>query len=268
MQAVNYSTNFKSGIFTRLGNNAVPLNFDLVEKTLGLKQSNKIFARLPVNTCIENHLLTSLSDENLITLLPFMESVNLSAGQQLYDAGDEIDYIYFPETAVISEFQLMEDGRSCVTAMIGSSGALGVNCSITSQPSLNFVQVLIKGRAFRLNSRIFNERMSQDCSFQRCFMSFLNDYIRQLSQKVVCTCHHDAEQRFASCLLEIQSLLKSEKLLLTQECLSSILGIHRPSVTKIALKLKEIGIIKYERGIIIIKDKLKLERISCECSKL
>jgi Crp-like helix-turn-helix domain len=51
----------------------------------------------------------------------------------------------------------------------------------------------------------------------------------------------------------------------TQELLAEMLGVRRTSVTEVATKIQEKGVISYSRGVIKILDRPALERLSCEC---
>jgi Mn-dependent DtxR family transcriptional regulator len=52
---------------------------------------------------------------------------------------------------------------------------------------------------------------------------------------------------------------------MTQEFMSELLGVRRPSVTIIAGALQEAGLIGYKRGVIRIRDRRRLEEAACEC---
>ncbi len=52
---------------------------------------------------LTNKLLTSLPGPVFAALLPHLEPVSFSAGQEIYAAGARVESIYFPETAVISQ---------------------------------------------------------------------------------------------------------------------------------------------------------------------
>jgi Mn-dependent DtxR family transcriptional regulator len=55
------------------------------------------------------------------------------------------------------------------------------------------------------------------------------------------------------------------KLPLTHDHLAEMLAVRRTTVTVIAGKLQEAGLIRYHRGRIEIVDRLKLEEAACEC---
>lgn len=52
---------------------------------------------------------------------------------------------------------------------------------------------------------------------------------------------------------------------LTQEYLSLMLGVRRATVSTIAHKLKQEGLINYKRGRLVVTDRRKLEDCSSEC---
>jgi Mn-dependent DtxR family transcriptional regulator len=47
--------------------------------------------------------------------------------------------------------------------------------------------------------------------------------------------------------------------------LGMMLGVSRPTVTIVARKLQEAGLITYRRGQVTVHDRRKLEAGSCEC---
>ena len=59
-----------------------------------------------------NLLLAALPDEDYGRLLPSLEFVNLSLGEILYDSGDEMPYLYFPITSIVSLLYTMESGST------------------------------------------------------------------------------------------------------------------------------------------------------------
>ena len=52
---------------------------------------------------------------------------------------------------------------------------------------------------------------------------------------------------------------------LTQELVSAVLGVRRASVSKAAEALQAMGLIRYQRGQVLILDRTRLEAAACEC---
>ena len=59
--------------------------------------------------------------------------------------------------------------------------------------------------------------------------------------------------------------MTSNKLRMTQELISNMLGVRRPGITEAARKLNAAGVIEYTRGHITVPDRAKLEAHACEC---
>jgi DNA-binding transcriptional regulator YhcF (GntR family) len=58
------------------------------------------------------------------------------------------------------------------------------------------------------------------------------------------------------------------ELLLTQEFLGQMLGVHRPAVSLAGASLQQAGLIQYTRGKITVVDRAGLEEVACECYEL
>lgn len=225
----------------------------------------KHLENLAVKKFLTNKLLAAQTEELFAELLPYLENVRLSSNDYLYRPGDDVDFVYFPETAVISEFQILEDGRMIEIAMTGDEGVLGLLPIFNSKHAANWTQVSISGNAAKINSRIFEKKLMSHFSFQRLLFEYINKYVGQISQRAICNSYHVIEQRFCSWLLMLQDRKKSSELLLTQEQIARALGVHRPSLTHIAQNLRSKKIIDYLRGKIIILNQKELERSACPC---
>jgi Mn-dependent DtxR family transcriptional regulator len=82
---------------------------------------------------------------------------------------------------------------------------------------------------------------------------------------VACNALHPATERLSRWLLMSHDRVGRNEFPMTQEFMSELLGVRRPSVSLIAGTLQEAGLISYRRGIIRIKDRQGLEDSSCEC---
>ena len=224
-----------------------------------------IFEKAPAKRFSGNHLLAALPEAAFDALYPHLESVCLSGSDYIYQPGDHVDFVYFPETAVISEFQILEDGRTVEIAMTGNEGVLGLLPLFNAGTAINWTQVSVNGTAAKINSRIFEQKIAQHPEFQKMLFEYITDYVRQISQRSVCNSYHVIEQRFCSWLLMIQDRKQSNKIPLTQEQIARSLGVHRPSLTHIAQNLRAKKIIDYVRGKIYILNRTELENSACAC---
>ena len=72
---------------------------------------------------LKNRLLSALPSEDRVLLTPHLSTVDLDKGRLLYEPGDLIDQVYFPNDCVISLMTLMENGAAIESAIIGREGA-------------------------------------------------------------------------------------------------------------------------------------------------
>lgn len=213
----------------------------------------------------ENKLLSALEQNSLITLLPFMERVNFAGDHYIFHPEDRVSHIYFPESGVMSEFQILEDGRTIEIAMIGRESAIGLPSVFDHQPASNWVQTIVAGSALRISVEILRDEFKLNESFQKTCFEHINTYIRQISQRVVCQSYHSVEERFCTWLLMLHDRKHDGILPLTQEKIARLLGVHRPSITIIAKSLRDKAVLNYSRGQIYIKDLRKLQMHACTC---
>ena len=71
--------------------------------------------------------------------------------------------------------------------------------------------------------------------------------------------------RAARWLLMVYDRVETPDIKLTQEFLGEMLGTRRSSVNIAAGSLQQSGFISYSRGKILIKDRVALEEVACEC---
>jgi CRP-like cAMP-binding protein len=173
--------------------------------------------------------------------------------------------LYFPETAIVSEFQMLPDGKTIEVAMTGREGVIGISTIFSSHLSPNWLQVSVSGKALRIDAEIFRREFYSRKSLQNSLFGYLDSYIAQISQKVICSSYHTVEERFCCWLLMLSDRCGKRSLPLTQEQIAGFLGVHRPSITLITKSLREKRLIDCRRGKIRIRDREKLEFSSCDC---
>lgn len=212
-----------------------------------------------------NQLLGSFNARDFARLQPYLESVSLIVGESIYQPHDRIRNVYFPETAVISNLQMLEDGRTVEVGMTGKEGVTGFSAIFNAEPPANWTEVVVAGNALKLSARILEQEFASSAALKTSLFGYVNSYIEQISQRVICSNFHRIEERFCSWLLMLYNRSGAEKFSLTQEQIARFLGVHRPSVSLIAGELREREIIDYRRGKIIILNLRKLKQSTCSC---
>jgi CRP-like cAMP-binding protein len=214
---------------------------------------------------LTNKLLTNLPGPVFATVLPYLEPVSLSAGEEIYSCGSKIESIYFPETAVISQLSYLEDGSATEVAIIGNEGLVGLPGVLDSGPSSHWTEATIGGTALRANVDMVREEFRRGGAFQGQVLSFTSTYLNQVSQRAVCNSRHRLEERLCTWLLMVHDRAHGGQLPLTHELIAEHLGARRAGITSFCTLLREYGAIAYQRGVISIVNRQLLEEMACEC---
>ena len=100
----------------------------------------------------------------------------------------------------------------------------------------------------------------------------LFEYVQALTfqcvQTGLCGVRHDREQRLASWLCLASDAADVRALPVTQDYLSSVLGLRRAGVTQTLSRFEERGLIRKMRGVLQIDEPKCLEKRACCCYEL
>jgi CRP-like cAMP-binding protein len=212
-----------------------------------------------------NKLLDALPDEEYKHILPYLESTSFSFGESICESSERLNYAYFPTTSVVSLVYTMVDGASAEMGMVGNEGLIGVALLTGGESSPDRAVAQHAGGAFRMRALAFREEFSCGGSFQRFLLRYTQALLTQISQRAVCNGLHSIEQRLACWLLMANDRVESEKLQVTQEFVSNLLGARREWVSLTTGSLRDKGIVVCNRGYITILDRAELEATACEC---
>ncbi|WP_330205152.1 Crp/Fnr family transcriptional regulator [Cyanobacterium sp. Dongsha4] len=217
------------------------------------------------NTHYKNKLLDGLPSHEYEKLEPHLEQVKLTSGVILYNPYDVIHYAYFPLSAMISLVKIMEDGSTTEIGLIGNEGMIGLPIILGGNYTTNNIVVQISGESLKLRADILKIEFSKGQTLQKLLLLYTQARLGQIAQTAACNRHHKIEARLARWLLSVYDCVRKDEFDLTQEFISHMLGVRRAGVTNAAHGLQEAGIIRYNRGKIVILDRQKLEQLSCEC---
>lgn len=230
-----------------------------------VRETGRNIRPFPERRAFVNQLLASLPQPVLDKLSRYLRPVVLQRDEYLYQPDDSVDFIYFPESAVFSTYQMLNDGRTIETALTGSESAIGISSAFSNCRASDWTQVCIPGTALRIDSEVFRTVTGLETPVKMLLNEQINSYIRQISNKVICNAHHSVEERLCTWLLMLQDRCGAGPLKLTQEQIARVLGVYRPSVTCIAKSLRERGLIDYVRRRIMLLDREELIKAACSC---
>ncbi len=213
----------------------------------------------------ENRLLAALPAEVFTRLRPSLHPVSFALGGVVYESSEQMEYLLFPTTCIVSLLYTMADGTTAEMGLVGNDGVVGVALFMGGNTVPNRAVVQVAGDALRVPAPVIQEEFRRGGPCQHLLLRYTQALITQISQTAVCNRLHTVEQRLCRWLLLTHDRVESAELLLTQEFIANMLGGRRESVTKAAGHLQAAGLIRYVRGHITILDRQGLEATSCEC---
>lgn len=213
----------------------------------------------------DNLLLNALPTQSRERIYPNLKLTEMPADGVLYESGDIMEDIFFPTDAIISMLHVIESGHSAEIAMIGNEGVVGISLFMGGQSTPSRAIVQKAGHCFRLNKKHLMAEFSLHGDFHHLLLRYTQTVITQMAQTAVCNRHHSVDQQLCRWLLLSMDRHGGDRLNITQELISNLLGVRRESVTKSASKLQDSGVIRYQRGRITILDRPGLEQRCCEC---
>lgn len=212
-----------------------------------------------------NRLLAMLPPKEYERLLPKLKTVKLVLGEELYDPGDVIKHVYFPNNSIISLISKLSETSWLEVGIVGNEGMAGLAVFMGVKSSSTRALVQGSGTAMRMSSAAMSAEANRTGSLHRILHRYSHSLLTQVSQSSVCNRFHLIDARLARWLLMSNDRLGLEEFPLTQEFLSHMLGVRREGVSKAAGALQAAELIRYSRGIITLLNRRGLEARSCDC---
>ena len=220
-------------------------------------------------TCREsapsNQLLGSLPPEVADVMQARVESVELTAGTMLYEAGTTLRHVYFPVTAVVSLVSPLQDGACAEVAVVGNEGLAGIGAFMGGGVTQSSATVQRGGQAWRMSARDIAELARNVEPVMQQLLRYTHALFAHMAQTSACHRHHALGPQLCRWLLQHLDRQVGDELRVTQERIAGMLGVRREGVTGAALRLQDEGVISYRRGRIQVLDRRGLQQRSCEC---
>lgn len=212
-----------------------------------------------------NWFLAALPPKELRELQPDLQLVEFPRGTVLNEPGEQIDYVLFIESGMISLLTAMTDGAAIENATLGRESVLGVLGVLGSHRSSTRIVVQIPATGWRMHAMDFSAATDKSRHLRHLALRSSELLLAQVQQTAACNALHSAERRLCRWILQVRDRIDSDTIQLTQDFLAQMLAVRRPTVTLIAQGLQNAGLISYRRGRIQILDLAGLERQACEC---
>jgi CRP-like cAMP-binding protein len=214
---------------------------------------------------IRNHLLAALPSEEYGRLLPHLESVPLPFTQALYEGGEPIRHVYFPDDGLISLLVVMDDETVREIGVVGNEGMLGVALALGMRTTTTRALVQLPGTALRMKAGALRDELVRGGALPDVLRRYAHALFTQVCQSAACVSSHAVNQRLSRWLLMTHDHAPGDDFEMKHEFMAMMLGLTRSVVTRAAGRLQKEEMIRYTRGRVTVLDRRGLEGIACEC---
>jgi CRP-like cAMP-binding protein len=191
--------------------------------------------------------------------------VDLAPGQVLHEPGAPLRNVCFPTGGLVSLLTLAGDRLTLEVGMVGREGMIGVPLALGVARSPMRALVQSHGTALRMSRIRFDAAMRHSDALRRVLLAYANTLMGQIARTAACNRFHVVEARLARWLLMSRDRAGCDDLAMTQEFLSTMLGVRRVAVSEAASGFQRRKLIEYSRGRIRILDPPGLEAACCSC---
>jgi CRP-like cAMP-binding protein len=212
-----------------------------------------------------NHFLASLSANDRELIAPHLKPLQLPLHTVFFKTEGSIERVYFPHSGIVSLVVGLSGGQFVEAGVLGRNGVVGAGAALDGQIAFNTAISQAAGAGSVIDAAVLKRLARENETIRVALVRQEHVLAAQTQQVAACNALHELEERLSRWLLQSRDLLSSDTLPLTQEFLAQMLGVQRSSVTLVARKLQEAGLINYRRGRIHVLDVEGLQDSCCEC---
>jgi CRP-like cAMP-binding protein len=153
--------------------------------------------------------------------------------------------------------------------MAGREGMVGWSALLTSVPvAMHRPVVLLPGEALAVRTRDFRVMIDRIPALRTACLRYVDVVMAQISQTAACNGRHQMRERIARWLLMCVDRIDGDEISITQEFMSSVFGVRRPTISDNVASLPLAGLIQQSRGKLTVLNRTGLEAEACSCYRI
>lgn len=168
-----------------------------------------------------NRILGGLPAEERERLWPHLERLHLEQKRVPVEPNRPIEFVYFPEGAMVSVLSIMADGSAVDVATVGWEGMVGLPVFLGGGSMAGQAVTQIAGGALRMPAGAFREEVRQCDALTARLNRYTQALFTELAQSSGCNRAQRIDQR-----------CRGDSFTLTHLFLSQMLGVRRASVSR------------------------------------
>ena len=213
----------------------------------------------------ENGLLRALPPTAYALLNHHLRLREFAQGCVLWNAGDRLSQLYFPQSGLISMRVPTTEGYGIETGSVSREGVAGIEQMLGAGAAVTFGVAQIGGLYATIDREIFVQAVHQNRTIAELAGLSQQWILRQAQQLAACNAAHSAEARLCRWLLLVSDRTENPTIPSTQESIADALGVRRTTITLLTHSLEAAGAIHNTRGKINIRNRAVLQNGACSC---
>jgi CRP/FNR family transcriptional regulator len=229
-----------------------------------------------IQTLSKLSFFSRLDNDVLSGMAPYIHERTFSPGQVVILEGEPCQAVYFVAQGVVRTGRLSTEGREHVLAYLGPGEPFSLVPALDGGPNLAAVDAVTDTRLYTIPCELFQRIMRDHHEVALAVMEHLAAEVRRLSDMVEDLALHTVRTRLARFLLahasaEPSSRAQAEGLgevadgsqppkRWTQEEIATYIGTVRDVVGRALRTFAKDGLIRRERGRLVVMDRIRLER--------
>lgn len=206
-----------------------------------------------------NLLIESLPPDLRAALEPHLELRHFEQRSELEYPDEPPERVTFPISCVGSMVAISKEDRRIEVGLFGFDGMSGTGIVSGAETTPLEVFVQVPGRAYVIDANPFRGLLDDHAGLRMHFTRYFHCLNIQTAQTALSNGHAKLEERLARWILMCHDRIANDRLDLTHEFISIMLGVRRAGVTVATHLLEGKGLIRAERGVITVLDRTGLE---------
>lgn len=205
-------------------------------------------------------LFAGLDDEALQEIMPYVSEQILEPGQEVALANEPCQAVYLVVRGVIRARRLSLEGREYVLEYIRSGEPFGIAAALEGGTNLTTGEALTLTTVYVIRCDHFRQIVSEHPAVAAASLAHLASQVRHLSDTVEDLALHTVRARLARFLLARGDNGARAARHWTQEEIAAHIGTVRDVVGRTLRSFARQGLIRRERGRLVVIDRTGLER--------
>jgi CRP-like cAMP-binding protein len=188
-----------------------------------------------------------------------------AAGECIVRDNTPIVSVYFPSRGILVSTLTADDGSDVELGLYDRRSVIGGAAAFGAKTRSANCLGQIAGIVWAIPSEVLIESSRKSESLRGILARHEQFVLSQAQYRAVCNAKHPLRQRLATRLLRAYDMYGQMHLEITQEHLASRLGVQRATLSTVAARLQDEGIIEVRRGRITLLDVSRIAAEACSC---